>query len=86
MDRTNLSKLERGTYPYSQKTLEAAAKAYGCKPEDILLVNPLLEGEPIDVDELGDLAELLRALPRSNGPNYRLRPRPHPPPLIPRSL
>ena len=52
--------MERGTYPYSQKTLEAAAKAYGCKPEDILLVNPLLEGEPIDVDELGDLAELFK--------------------------
>ena len=36
MDRTNLSRLERGAAPYGQKVLEAAAKLYRCKPWDIL--------------------------------------------------
>ena len=58
MDRTNLSRLERGQAPYGQKALEAAARVYSCKPWDILNVNPLMQGEPVDRSDLGDLGEL----------------------------
>lgn len=48
MDRSNLSRVERGEVPYSQALLEAAAVAYNCEPWDLLNVNPLKEGEVVD--------------------------------------
>lgn len=48
MDRSNLSRVERGQIPYSQGLLEAAAEAYMCEPWDILNVNPTVEGAVID--------------------------------------
>ncbi len=52
MDRSNLSRVERGEIPYSQPLLEAAAEAYNCEPWDILNVNPLMEGEVIDMTSI----------------------------------
>lgn len=49
IDRSNLSRVERGEIPYSQPLLEAAAYAYDCEPWDILNVNPLKEGEVVDI-------------------------------------
>lgn len=48
MDRSNLSRLERGEIPYSQGVLEAAATAYDCDPWDLLNINPTKEGEVVD--------------------------------------
>jgi transcriptional regulator with XRE-family HTH domain len=52
MDRSNLSRVERGEIPYSQALLEAAAVAYDCEPWDLLNVNPLKEGEVVDLTRL----------------------------------
>lgn len=52
MDRSNLSRVERGEVPYSQALLEAASEAYRCEPWDLLNVNPLKEGEVIDLTSL----------------------------------
>lgn len=52
MDRSNLSRVERAEIPYSQGLLEAAASAYMCEPWDILNVNPLKEGEVVDLTSL----------------------------------
>lgn len=56
MDRSNLSRVERGEIPYSQGLLEAAAEAYDCEPWDILNVNPLKEGEVVDLSAILKLA------------------------------
>jgi transcriptional regulator with XRE-family HTH domain len=40
IDRTTLSKIERGKVPYDQALLERAADAYSCQPADILMRNP----------------------------------------------
>lgn len=52
MDRSNLSRVERGEIPYSQALLEAAAVAYDCEPWDLLNVNPLKEGEVVDLTRI----------------------------------
>lgn len=52
MDRSNLSRVERAEIPYSQGLLEAAAEAYACEPWDLLNVNPLVEGEVIDISNM----------------------------------
>lgn len=39
-DRSLLSKIETAKSPYTQRILEAAAEAYGCEPEDILIRDP----------------------------------------------
>jgi transcriptional regulator with XRE-family HTH domain len=46
MDRSNLSRVERGEIPYSQALLEAAAEAYRCDPADLIIRNPLNEDAP----------------------------------------
>lgn len=46
MDRSNLSRIERGQVPYSQALLEAAADAYRCEPVDLLIRNPLISDAP----------------------------------------
>lgn len=40
MDRSNLSKIERGRVPYDQALLEAAADAYRCEPADLIMRDP----------------------------------------------
>lgn len=52
MDRSNLSRAERGEIPYSQPLLEAAAEAYNCEPWDILNVNPQKEGDVVDLTSI----------------------------------
>lgn len=52
MDRSNLSRVERGQIPYSQGLLEAAAEAYSCEPWDLLNVNPLKAREVVDISDL----------------------------------
>ena len=52
MDRSNLSRVERGEIPYSQALLEAAAVAYDCEPWDVLNVNPLKEGAVVDLTSI----------------------------------
>lgn len=70
IDRTTLSRIERGRSPYNQDTLEMLALAYGCDPEDLLTINPLhpnpakrfykeLRKRPPDVQEKA--LEILRA-------------------------
>lgn len=52
MDRSNLSRVERGHIPYSQGLLEAASFAYQCEPWDLLNVNPLKQREVVDLTDL----------------------------------
>lgn len=40
MDRSTLSKIERGKVPYDQALLEAASEAYRCDPADLLMRDP----------------------------------------------
>lgn len=40
IDRTVLSKIERGIVPYDQALLERAADAYRCEPADLLMRDP----------------------------------------------
>lgn len=40
IDRSTLSKIERGLVPYSQGLLERAADAYNCEPADLLMRDP----------------------------------------------
>lgn len=46
IDRTTLSKIERGILPYNQDFLERLAIAYGCEPHDFLETNPLAPDQP----------------------------------------
>lgn len=41
VSRTLLSKIEQGKSPYTQRTLEALAKAYECEPGDLLSWHPV---------------------------------------------
>ncbi len=52
ISRANLSKIENGLIPYSQPILEAAAHAYLCAASDILTMNPLKEGQVVDLMSL----------------------------------
>jgi transcriptional regulator with XRE-family HTH domain len=46
LDRSSLSKIERGEVPYNQDLLERLALAYGCDPSDLLDINPLKPDPP----------------------------------------
>lgn len=46
IDRSTLSRIERGETPYDQDFLEKAALAYGCDPEDLLSIDPLKPDPP----------------------------------------
>lgn len=46
VDRTTLSKIERGILPYNQDFLERLALAYGCEPAELLGINPLQPDPP----------------------------------------
>lgn len=40
LDRTTLSRIERGLVPYDQALLERAADAYSCEPADLIMRDP----------------------------------------------
>lgn len=40
LSNPNLSKIERGLIPYTQRTLELLADALNCSPADLLMRNP----------------------------------------------
>lgn len=44
-----IGRLEAGTTPYNEDDLYNAADAYQCTPSDLISVNPLMEGEVIDL-------------------------------------
>lgn len=46
IDRSSLSKIERGEVPYNQDLLERLALAYGCDTTDLLTVDPLKPDGP----------------------------------------
>lgn len=50
--QATLSRIEQLLIPYSQGLLEGAGIAYSCEPWDILNVNPLKEGEVIDLTQI----------------------------------
>lgn len=47
-----ISQLESFTTRYTEETLEALADALTCEPWDLLNVNPLKEGQVIDIMDL----------------------------------
>lgn len=46
IDRTTLSKIERGVLPYNQDFLERLALIYGCDASDLIDVDPLRPDPP----------------------------------------
>lgn len=50
--QSKISRIESGKTPYNEDDLSAAAAAYDCQPIDIISVNPLKEGELIDITAL----------------------------------
>lgn len=65
MDRTTLSRIERGRVPYDQALLEAAADAYACEPADLLVRDPSRE------DFIWSIMDTLKAVPVENQPQVR---------------
>ena len=57
IDQSQLSRIERGKYPYNQGFLEAAAIAYLCEPADLLMRNPK------DKNAVWTLIEAVRGAP-----------------------
>lgn len=55
IDRTTLSRIERGVTAYHQDFLEEAAFAYQCEPQDLLMRNPL------DHDAIWSIEDQLKA-------------------------
>lgn len=47
--QSKISRLERGETPYDEFDLAAASVAYNCSPSDLISVNPLVEGDVIDI-------------------------------------
>jgi transcriptional regulator with XRE-family HTH domain len=50
--QSKLSRIESGTTPYSETDLYAAAEAYNCTLVDLIEVNPLVDGEVIDLTRI----------------------------------
>lgn len=46
IDRTTISRVERGETPYDQDILERLALIYLCDPEDLLSINPMKPDQP----------------------------------------
>lgn len=46
VDRSTISRIERGESPYDQDILERLALAYGCDPEDLISIDPLKPDGP----------------------------------------
>jgi transcriptional regulator with XRE-family HTH domain len=75
----HLSNIERGKRPYTQELLEAAARRYGCKPADLLSVDPrdppsrdeLLEAaDGLTPQQRADMAKMMRALAERHNDNF----------------
>lgn len=68
LSHSQLSRIERGHSPYSQRILEAAAKLYGCTPSDLLTRGPDGAQELFDIwshldtPQRQQAARVLRAL------------------------
>lgn len=66
-----ISQLETGRTKYTQDMLEALAVALNCTPGDLLNVNPLKEGEVIDlvrlINESRDRDQAIRLLKALSG-------------------
>lgn len=71
--QSKISRIESGQTPYNQDDLEIAAEAYQTTPDALLTVNPLKEGDVIDLMRLIDLKDrdtvmaILRGLPNKTG-------------------
>lgn len=57
IDRTTLSRIERGVSPYDQDFLEAAAYAYMCEPADLIMRDPTRD------DAIWSIADQLKSVP-----------------------
>lgn len=45
----SLSRIERGKQPYSEELLNALSDALDCEPYELLSVNPMVDGQVIDL-------------------------------------
>lgn len=53
----SLSRMERGLQPYAEEVVNALAEVYGCEPYELFSVNPLKQGDVVD------LMRYIRSLP-----------------------
>lgn len=58
----NLSQIERGSYAYTQDTLEALAQALSCEPADLIMRNPLDPEAPWSIWERLNPAQRKQAI------------------------
>lgn len=64
----SISRIERGQQPFTEATLYAFASALDCSPSDLIEVNPLVEGDVIDLlramsdEERRKAIQVLRAM------------------------
>lgn len=49
MSAMSLSRIERGKQPYSEELLNALGEALHCEPWELLSVNPLMDGQVVDL-------------------------------------
>jgi hypothetical protein len=45
----SLSRIERGLQPYSEEVVNALADIYRCEPYELFTVNPLKQGDVVDL-------------------------------------
>lgn len=65
ISQATLSRIETGTYPYTQDFLEKAAFAYMCEPADLIMRNPL------DADAMWSITDQLREVPEEERARVR---------------
>lgn len=60
----NLGRIEKMQQPYSQEIMEAAAVALQCTVSDLLMVNPLVESEIVELKDMvrGKDMDTIRAI------------------------
>lgn len=71
LSHASIQRIENGLQPYTQETLHAFAHAFNCEPWMLLEVNPLVDGEVVDLmsklrklqgDQREQAMKVLRAL------------------------
>lgn len=71
ISRVSIGRIEKGLQPYSQPILEAIAEALDCTVWELLEVNPLKQGEVVDLmrimrsmdnAKVGELAKIAKAI------------------------
>jgi transcriptional regulator with XRE-family HTH domain len=71
LSHASIQRIENGLQPYTQETLHAFAHALNCEPWMLLEVNPLVDGEVVDLmsklrklqgDQREQAMKVLRAL------------------------